>query len=103
MRSSTQIWRIPPKNPHGKNYYLIVEAIDASGKSLTLEIENEENGKREKVSRWGVRVPRSVYEAVRADKMEDGIVDKRIVGTKERGELEIRYKVPVVGGTITRW
>ncbi len=97
------IWRIPPKNPQGKNYYLIVEAIDENGKALPLEIENEENGKREKVSRWGIRVPRDVYEAVRADKMADGIVDKRIVGKKERGKLEPAYTIPVVGGKITRW
>ena len=97
------IWRIPPKNPRGKNYYLIVEAIDQNGKTLSLEIENEENGKRETVARWGIRVPRSVYEAVRADKMADGIVDKRIVGKKERGRLAPTYTIPVVGGKITRW
>ena len=97
------IWRIPPRNPRGKNYYLIVEAIGEDGKPVSLEIENEEDGKKEQVKRWGIRVPKSVYEAVRADKMEDGIVDKRTVGKKERGKLEPTYYINVVGGKITRW
>ena len=97
------IWRIPPKNPQGRNYYLIVEAIDEQGRALNLEIENEETGKKEKVSRWGIRVPKEIYEAVRADKMRDGIVDKRIVGKKERGKINPDYYIDVAGGKITRW
>jgi hypothetical protein len=87
----------------GANYYIIVEAIDPDGRTLTLPITNEENGKVENASIWGVRVPEDVFDGVRADKTDDGIVQNRRMGRKLRGELEPRYEMRVLGGAITSW
>ena len=97
------IWRIPPHNPTGKNYYLIVEALDDTGKATALPIRNEETGKVEEVTRWGVRVDRDTFEKVARDKRDDGIIEHRIIGEKERGKRRIRYAIPVRNGAVTRW
>lgn len=97
------VWRVPSVNPNARNYYLIVEAIDSSGKRLRLPIENEENGKTREVSKWGVRVEKATFDAVAADKVDDGIIQSNIIGRKKRGRLTPDYLVPTSGDTITDW
>jgi hypothetical protein len=97
------IWRYPVDNPKGRNYYLVVEAIGDAGMPLTLPITNEETQKIEDVSRFAVRVPESVYEAVKADKLDNGLIDEALVGSKRRGEIDVDFEMPIAGGYITRW
>lgn len=97
------IFRIPDVNRGGRNYYLIVEALTPDGKLLTVPIVNEENGKTESVTKWGIRAPQSTYDAVRQDKLDDGIIQNNRLGEKRRGSLEPDYLMPVQGGAITRW
>jgi hypothetical protein len=97
------VWRYPVDNPMGRNYYLVVEAISESGQVLSLPIRNEETQQIEQVNRYAVRVPESVYESVKADKLDNGLIDDGLVGTKRRGELEVDFKMPINGGYITEW
>lgn len=97
------VWRVPESNPGAKNYYLIVEAMDANGRPLTLPIINEEDGASYSVSRWGLRVARSVYQRVAADKRDDGIIQMRRIGSKKSGFLKPNYSISTKGATITSW
>lgn len=87
----------------GRSHYLVVEAIDVNGNTLELPITNEETQKIESVSRFAIRVPESVYDRVRADEQDNGLIDDVIVGRKERGAFDPEYTVDTAGGTITRW
>lgn len=96
-------WTFPEINTDATNYYLVVEAIDPDGNALSLPILNEENGQTEVVSQWGQRVPESVYNAVAADKRDDGIIQANEVGRKSDGFLDVEYQMPVLKGTVTQW
>ena len=100
---STGVWRRPPGNSTARNYYIIVEAIGPDGRKLSLPIRNEESGATETVTKFGVRVPQKVFEAVAQDKREDGIVQRNRFGIKRRGMLAIDYQMPFEGGFITKW
>ena len=97
------VWRKPEINPQGRNDYLIVEAVAPDGRVLPRAIRSEETGVTSTVTKWGVRVSRDVYQRVLADKRADGIITENVVGEKHRGDLDIDYKMPVLGGTITKW
>lgn len=99
----TGLWRVPKVNPGSRNYYLVVEAIDRTGKTIPRDILNEETGQRETVAKWAVRVPRSVFDAIQADKQDDGIIQKSVLGTKARGDTEPKWQLEVSGGALTRW
>jgi anti-sigma-K factor RskA len=99
----TGFWTFPEVNTDATNYYLVVEAIDPSGKALTLPIVNEETSETENVAIWGVRVPESVYKSVEQDKLDDGIIQRNVMGMKEYGFLDVDYVMPVLGGAVTRW
>lgn len=99
----TGFWTFPEVNTAATNYYLVVEAIGEDGKPLTLPITNEENGQTENVSIWGVRVPEATYKAVEADKRDDGILQRNVLGVKEYGFLDVDYMMPVLNGAVTRW
>ena len=96
-------WTIPDVNTEATNYYIVVEALDADGQALNLPVLNEENGETEVVDTWGLRVPESVYDAVAADKQDDGIIQLNQVGRKSYGFLEVEYSLPVLGGAVTQW
>ena len=96
-------WTFPEINTDATNYYVVVEAIDPHGTALKLPILNEENNQTETVDVWGLRVPESVYRAVEADKLDDGIIQHNIMGIKQFGFLEPDYLVQVLGGAVTRW
>lgn len=96
-------WTFPEINTDATNYYLVVEALNADGQTLSLPILNEETGATETVSIWGVRVPEAVYDAVVADKRDDGIIQNNEIGRKSYGFIEVNYNVPVSGGAVTRW
>lgn len=96
-------WTFPEINTDATNYYVVVEALDETGKPLSLPVLNEENGVTETVPLWGLRVPESVYRTVEADKRDDGIIQGNTVGLKQYGFLDIDYTVPVLGGAVTRW
>ncbi len=100
---SSGIFRIPAVNPNARNYYLIVEAIDKSGERLRLPIESEETGKVKRVTRWGLRVDETTFDSVKADKIDDGIIQGNVIGRKVRGKLVPDYIVPTTGDTITEW
>ena len=96
-------WTIPDVNTDATNYYIVVEALNADGEAQSLPILNEENGETEVVDVWGLRVPERVYDAVAADKQDDGIIAVNQVGSKSFGFLDVEYTMPVLGGAVTRW
>ncbi|MDQ1333256.1 MAG: hypothetical protein QG552_206 [Thermodesulfobacteriota bacterium] len=97
------VWRVPQNNPSARNYYVIVEAVAADGKRLSLPITSEEDGKTRTVEQWGLRVEPAVFEQVKRDKMDDGIINRNVFGVKKRGYLTPQYIIPTAGGAITQW
>jgi hypothetical protein len=97
------VWRKPSVNPRARNDYLIVEAIAPDGRILPRTIRNEETGATSTVKKWGIRVSNEVFQRVLADKRDDGIIEKNLVGQKKRGSLDVDYVTPVLGGAITEW
>lgn len=98
------VWRYSNDNPSGdRNYYVVVDSLDARGEPVEVPIRNEETGKTEQVSRFAVRVPESFYEQVKADKTDNGLIDNDLVGNKAAGQLDPTFAVPVAGGFITSW
>ncbi len=92
--------RTLPNRPGVRNYYVVVEAVTPQGKRLTVPITSEENGRTYKVQEWGVRVDESVYEQIRRDKLDDGVIQQNRFGVKERGFLTPQYLMPTTGGAI---
>ena len=97
------VWRYYDNNRSARSYYVLVDAIDASGNRVELPITSAEDKNTRTASRFGVRIPESVYEAIAADKTADGIVDNDMFGRKVAGELEVRYEFETAGGMITNW
>jgi Family of unknown function (DUF6384) len=96
-------WRFPRENSAAANYYVIVQAIDPQGNALSFPVLNEEDGRLETVSRWGLRVPEALYRAVEADYNDDGVLQRSLIGQKDFGYLEIYFPTRPLGGTLTRW
>jgi hypothetical protein len=102
-REPSAVWRVPGRNPNARNYYLIVEAVAPDGRLVSVPVTSEEDGRTDTVSRFGVRVGEEVFDQVRRDKNQDGIVQRNLVGEKRRGELVVDYRMPVMGGAILTW
>ena len=88
---------------HRSNYYLIVEAVAPDGGILSLPITSEDDGQIKVVNRWGIRVPEETYLAVDRDQRDDGVIQNARLGDKRKGEPDVAYTMPVLGGAITQW
>ncbi len=97
------VWRIPDVNTSSRNYYIIVEAVDAGDKPVKVAVTSEESGKTTMVSKWGIRVEEGVFQSIGADKQDDGIIQNNIFGQKKKGYLVPEYQFPTTGGAITSW
>lgn len=100
---SSGIWRVPDANESGRNYYLIVEAIDKNNRVVPLDVLSEESNKRKKVKTWGLRVSEQAFYQIAADKKDDGIIQGNQVGAKAIGYLKPTFSVATTGATITEW
>ena len=100
---TTGFFRIPNVNESARNYYIVVEPIGADGRTLTMPVTNEEDGRSYNVNAWGQRVPKATFDAVANDKSDNGIIENRTMGTKQRGELDPRYTMSVLPGAVTSW
>jgi Family of unknown function (DUF6384) len=100
--TASGVWREPPGR-QGRNYYVIVEAVTPKGERLTIPVTSEETGTTENVQQWGLRVDAALFDRIRRDKLDDGIIQNNRFGVKERGYLTPQYLMPTTGGAITRW
>jgi hypothetical protein len=100
---STGVWRVPNVNSEARNYYIIVQAVTPQGETLSLPITSEEDGKVRDAKKWGLRVDEATFQAVAADKKDDGIIQKNRFGVKRAGYLEPEYLMPSSGAAITSW
>ncbi len=97
------VWRIPDVNIGARNYYIIVEAIDQNGRRVSVPVLDEEIGEVETVTSWGLRVDEQTFNAVRDDKLDDGIIQNNVFGHKRSGVLEPDYLFPTTGAALTSW
>ncbi|MFT5572461.1 MAG: hypothetical protein ACI9FR_001384 [Cryomorphaceae bacterium] len=97
------VWRVPPNNPSGRNYYLIVEAVDNNNRVVAIDVLNQEDNKREDTKAWGLRVSEQAFQKIAADKRDDGIIQGNQVGLKTIGYLQPKFSVATTGATITEW
>lgn len=97
------VWRVPSANARARNFYLIVEAVDRSGRPVEVPVTSEEDGGTARAAKWGLRVTPEEFEAVRRDKLADGVIDQPVIGAKRAGELAPRYTVRTTGGAILSW
>jgi len=97
------VFRVPDDVPGGRNYYLIVEAIDATGRALEVTITDEETQVTKRVDVWGQRVSQTVFDRIAADKADDQIIQNSIIGEKPIGRLSPTFSVSTPGGAITEW
>ncbi len=94
------IIRIPDDAPLARNYYLIVKAVDPTGREVETRIQSEENGDVARVRRWGQRVDEATFNRVAADKQDDQIIQKPVIGRKQDGRLSPLFDVTTPGGAI---
>lgn len=97
------VFRYPPNNRSQKNHYLIVDAVGMNGKPLDVHVQSEEDNSSEQRSRFAVRVSEQAYEAVKRDKLDDGIIQNNIVGEKAAGALKPQYRMDSSGAVIFEW
>jgi hypothetical protein len=101
LRIVSATWKVPPTALHERIFYLIVEAVAPDGGILPLPVAGD--GGTKQVSRWGIEVNRDVFVPVERDLRYDGVLQDATLGVKRRGEPDVEYTKPVLGGTITEW
>ncbi|TVQ87905.1 MAG: hypothetical protein EA400_10405 [Chromatiaceae bacterium] len=99
----TGLWRVPDDNLQARNHYIVVEALDAANRPVRVPVTSEETRTTRLVSRWAVRVEEPTFQRIAADKLDDGIIQNNLFGTKPAGTLQTTWHFPTTGAAITDW
>lgn len=99
----TGVTRIPDWDRNAKKFYIVVEAIDAGGNLMPRKIVSEETGLETVAANWGQRVSEQAYAEIRSDKLDDGVIQQSLLGSKQLGDLDTQWREGVENGTITEW
>ncbi len=90
--------------------YVIVQALDPSGRPIPMEVRDAESGELKTVTTWGEQIPLEVFERLAADKQADGVLDEAAFAAKQRGKTDVEVQLsgpdgaPIVRGRqITTW
>ncbi|ROL74540.1 DUF6384 family protein [Pseudomonas vranovensis] len=81
----------------GKSWFLVVEATDAGGISVEVPVTSAETGKQRWARLFAVRVSQAEYLKVKVDKLDDGHIDDRMMGSKAANSLTLRFNQRTTG------
>jgi hypothetical protein len=91
-------------------YYLFVQARRPDGSVIPRRVHNDETDKYKEVTTWAERVPEAVYERLKKDKLEDGILNETAFAVKRKGHSDEEITMPGADGKpfarmgqITEW
>jgi len=71
----------------GTSFYAIVEAVNSRGRVVPYTAMNTGNGMPVTLNVWAEQIPESVYERLKEDKLDDGIIADNIFAVKPVGFL----------------
>lgn len=80
-----------PTPESAKTWYLNVSAVDRNGRVVPLRIFSTRDNTIREVDLWGERVEQSQYDAIRQDKVGDGVIDNDAFGRKRPGYISIEH------------
>ncbi|AZL75351.1 DUF6384 family protein [Pseudomonas oryziphila] len=86
-----------PGSERGKSWYLVVEALDASGSQVEVPVTSVEDGEQRWSNLFAVRISRAEYLKVKDDKLDDGHIGQRRIGLKPANALSLRFNARVSG------
>ncbi|MNE35699.1 hypothetical protein D3C80_1294750 [compost metagenome] len=75
----------------------MVEATDAGGISAEVPVTSSETGKQRWSRLFAVRVSQAEYLKVKVDKLDDGHIDDRMMGSKAANSLTLRFNQRTTG------
>ena len=83
-------------------YLAVVNALDATGAPVPVEVTDAITNRTADVSTFGVQIDQSVYERIARD-LDDGRIDQNVLGQKARGELEVELSPEVGNLRFLEW
>ena len=105
-----RIYTDPKTHQKSPGFYLIVQASRSDGSVISRRIYSAEKEVSKEVTTWAERVPEPVYERLKKDKLEDGILNETAYGVKRRGFTDEEVTMPGADGKplariaqITEW
>jgi hypothetical protein len=103
LRIVETAFKVPPTALHERIYYLIVEAVAPDGGILPRPVQPEGTTEPQMLNRWGIEVSRDVFAPIDRDFRDDGRIADAELGVKRRGEPDVQFLKPVLGGVIAEW
>lgn len=88
----TGVWRYYDGNRNGRSFFLVVDALSATGAKVDVSFVSAEDQLRHKQSRFAVQVVERIYNRVRDDKLDDGLLRDSDAGSKPANSL--RWDLP---------
>ena len=95
--------RMKNKDPKTTQWFLVIEAVDKSGKTIPMPVLSADTGKIEEVAKWAVQVSEKDFMKFSDEKKQTGKIANTTIGTAPSNQTEPRWSVELTGNMITEW
>lgn len=99
----TGVWRYYDGNRGARSYYLVVDAVSPGGRRSFALFNSAENNEYYKRDRFAVRVSEELFNDVRKDKQDDGILRNNTLGEKPANSLTWQLAPGAAPSFIAEW
>lgn len=99
----TGAWRYYDGDQSIRQYYIIVEAVDSQGKTMSMPIFDSEKQEEVVTSKWGVEVPEALFNTLANEKKTTGGIAQPIMGEKVAGKMSESFRYDAQPRRITSW
>lgn len=99
----TGTWRFYDGNRNARSYYIIVDALTRGSTAGNALFESAEDQQSYRQGRFGVRVSERVFERIRRDKEDDGIIRNSTIGEKPADSLQWQLDDGFEPSFIAEW
>ncbi|MFZ9583417.1 MAG: DUF6384 family protein [Pseudohongiellaceae bacterium] len=99
----TGVWRYYGEDRSARSNYLIVDAVGSDGAAVDVPFDSIEDNMAYKQSRFGVLVSAALFENVRLDKADDGLLRSTLLGRKPANQLSWQLGDGAEARFIAEW
>lgn len=95
--------RMRENDPSSTQWFLVVEALDQSGKPVSMHVMDMDDEEIKKVEKWAIQVSEADFRKYSEQKRLTGKIADTVVGTAQNNETAPTWSVAATGGMITKW
>lgn len=95
--------RMKNNDPKTTQWFLVIEAIDKTGKPMPIHVQSMDTSEIKEVKKWAIQVSETDFRHFSDEKLKFGSIPDKTIGTAPNNHTAPQWSVQTTGSMITEW